>query len=488
MSAMVGRESEWAMLKDFVSSPAPETTLGLVMGRRRVGKSMLLERLVAETDGVYFHALRGSSGEALAEIGAALAVASGAVAPLALRDWEHAVESLMQLGGDRPRVVVLDEFPYLLEHTPELDSIIQRHFGPSHPSRTNNRTRLIVCGSSISMMTQLLSGTAPLRGRAGMVLRVSPFDFRVSRELHGVRDLATAMQLYAIIGGVAAYAREMVSYDMPRGPEDLDRWISQRVIAPSAPLFGEIDLLLGEDPAMSKTRKTNLYHATLSAVARGHHSWTAICNYVKVSGSSLMAVMDTLLASEYVVRMEDPVRANRPVYAPADALLRFHYALIRRHQTRLARASADTSAIWQELIPTFRSLVLGPVFEEMARFWTTHFAAEGTVGGSPDHVGATVINAAGIAEQQLDVVVAADDGGVEPDQRTILTLGEAKVGETLTLSHVRRLERARDQFGRRATDARLLLFGSRMDAELRAHAARRSDVELVDLERLYDGS
>ncbi|WP_373060876.1 hypothetical protein [Gemmatimonas sp.] len=47
------------------------------------------------------------------------------------------------------------------------------------------------------------------------------------------------------------------------------------------------------------------------------------------------------------------------------------------------------------------------------------------------------------ADQEIDVVVAADDGGVEPDQRTILALGEAKVNETLTVARVRRLERAR---------------------------------------------
>lgn len=484
---MIGRDHEWKRLTEFASEPSGEATLGLVWGRRRVGKSFLLAKLARDTGGFYYHALRGSSGEALRDLGEALGASTGSGAPLAIRNWEHAVELLLALGRDGRRVVVLDEFPYLLEHTPELDSILQRHFGPGHASRSETQTRLILCGSAISVMRNLLTGSAPLRGRAGMTLPVAPFDFRVSRELHGAPDLSTATQLFAVIGGVAAYAREMTGHDLPTDAADFDRWIGQRVLSPSAPLFGEIDLLLGEDPTMSRTRKTNLYHATLSAVAQGHHTWTSICSYVKMSGSSLTPVMETLLATQLIARVADPIRDNRPVYHPADSLLRFHYAVIRRHQVRLSSVAADTRALWQSLRATFRSLVLGPCFEAMARDWVTHWAHADTLGGTADHVGSTVIASADTGDQEIDVVVAADDGAT-PDRRTVRALGEAKVGETLTMAHLRRLERARAHLGPRAQQARLLLFGSTIDDTLRTHAAQQPDVELVDLERLYHGS
>lgn len=483
---MIGRATEWTQLKAFAADTSAHATLGIVWGRRRVGKSLLLETLVAESGGFYHHAIRGSSAEALQSLGEEIGRHLRLPAPLAFESWEQAMTALLSLGRDRETLVVLDEFPYLLEHTPELESLLQRLYGPTQPTQLGNRTRLILCGSAISVMSQLLSGTAPLRGRAGLDLRVAPFDFRVARTLHGIADFPTAVATYAVIGGVAAYAREMCASDLPTSAADFDRWICQRVLSPAAPLLGEIDLLFGEDPTMSKARKLNVYHAVLAAIADGNHAWSAICNAVRTQGSSLNPVMNTLVASELVDRLLDPLRNNRPVYHPRDPLLRFHYAIIRRWQPQWARAAAKTPALWATLVPHFRSRVLGPCFEAMARDWTAYFASLHTLGGTPDHVGTSVLT--GTIEQELDVVVAADDGGDDPEQRTVRALGEAKVAEPLTLTHVRRLEVARTRIGPRAAHAKLLLFGHTFDAAVQDAAARRDDLELIDHTRLYEGS
>jgi AAA+ ATPase superfamily predicted ATPase len=141
-----------------------------------VGKSYLLETLAEQSGGFYYQAVRGSSAEALRDLGERLGEYQGAAAPLALPDWERGIDALLSLGHEREQVVVLDEFPYLLEHTPALASIIQRALGTRRPSRGDSRARLILCGSAITVMSNLLVGTAPLRGRAGLDLRVSPFD------------------------------------------------------------------------------------------------------------------------------------------------------------------------------------------------------------------------------------------------------------------------------------------------------------------------
>lgn len=339
----------------------------------------------------------------------------------------------------------------------------------------------------MTVMSQMLGGTAPLRGRAGLDLRVSPFNFRVARDLHGVMDYATSFRTYSVIGGVAAYAREMVGGDLPRTRPDFDRWVCQRVLSPAAPLFNEVGLLLSEDPSTAKARKINLYHATLAGIAMGHHAHSKLTGYVKIPGASLSPIVEALVAAELIERVQDPIRENRPFYYPADPLIRFHYALIRRNHARLSRHDADRARIWAHLVPTFDSQVTGPAFEAAARYWTAHLADFSTVGGQPDHIGPTTLTLADNTEIQLDVVVAANDADI-PSERSILALGEAKASERLSVAHLRRLESARRTIGTKAASARLLLFGANFSRALLAAAKVRTDVELINLDRLYEGS
>ena len=487
---MVDRETEWRQLSGFAASGELTASLGLVWGRRRIGKSFLLQDLADRMGGFYYHAIRGSSAEALRDLGEHLGRHQQTAAPLSLGSWDDAVHALMKLGSETKALVVLDEFPYLLEHTPSLDSILQRAYAPRSPLRQGTQTRLLLCGSAMSVMGELLTGSAPLRGRTALALKMLPFDFRTARQLYGIDDYATALLTYATIGGVPAYACEMVSDDLPSSPDDFGRWVCERVLSPSMPLFGEVDLLFGEDPTLTRARKPNLYHSTLAGVALGHHSWSSLTSFVKTSGATLTSMVRALESAEFIRGVQDPIRGNRPLYQPADPLLRFHYAIIRPHQARLRRHGADLRALWREMEPTFRSRVLGPCFESMAMSWVRHFANPATLGGSPAHVGRTVLSASSRAgggqAQELDVVVAADDAAA-PDGRTVRALGEAKVGERMTMRHVRKLEEARTALGALASSAKLLLFGSSFDKSVRAAASAREDLELIDHERLYTG-
>lgn len=484
----VGRAVEWTRLVEFASSGVPRPTLGIVWGRRRVGKSFLLHALARELGGLHHEAVRGTRAEALRELGARIAEFRELSTPLALGDWEAAIGALLELGRDRETVVVLDEFPYLVEHSPELPSVIQRALGPGGtPSSAGGgtlRTRLLLCGSATTVMGELLGGTAPLRGRAGLDLRVSPFDFREARRLHGIAHLPTALRVHAVIGGVAAYAREMTEHDLPRGPRDFERWILRRVLSPAAPLFHEVPLLLSEDPVTSRARKPNLYHGVLAGVASGHHAHARLTRHVGIPGTSLAPIVEALVQAEVLARIEDPLRENRPTYLPADPMIRFHYAILRRHQGRLARSGPAAPGLWASLEPTFSSAVLGPVFESMAREWVRVFADPALLGGIPDHVGPSTLTLGRGVERQLDVVVAADDGRT-PSDRTVLALGEAKLGERIGAHHLARLEEARAHLGGRAEGARLLLFGSRFEPGLRRRARERGDLVLVNLRTLY---
>lgn len=472
-------------LEAFVGSSAPQNTLGLLYGRRRIGKSTLLMSLVEAHQGFYWEATRGESAVQLARLGTALGVHLG-VGRLSLESWEEALQRLLQLGAQGPLPVVLDEFGYVLEADPTVDSVIATALGPLGRRANPGQSRLILCGSAIAMMAALTQGEAALRGRTGVEVVMQPNDFReASRPLGAGADPALAARLYAVIGGVIGYATDMVDYDLPRDLADFDRWVVERVLSSAATLHHEATTLLAEDPTLAASR-TAMHHSILGAIANGAVSAGAISKQLKRPISNLDPVLKRLISAGFVVRHEDPIRKQRPMYALADSFLQFHYAILEPHGTLLRERSPRE--VWdQRLVSTFDSQVRGPVFEEQARAWVRRFADPATLGGAPDYVGPSVAIIGG-KECQLDVLVASDANGGDPADRKVHAIGEAKAGETVGTGQLRRLEEARATLGVRAAHAKLLLFAPAFAPDLIAAVRARPDVELIDLDRLYTGS
>ena len=192
---MFDRAHEWSALGDFATDPRPGATLGVVSGRRRQGKTFLLRALCQATGGFYFAADEATDGESLRRIGAILGEHLGSPAPLTFDDWHSVIDTLLALGKERAVPVVIDEFPYLAKSNPGLPSIIQNALSPLRDERDASRTRLLLCGSAMSFMGRLLSGNAPLRGRAGIELLVPTLDFRLAAEFWGIDDPVLALKV-----------------------------------------------------------------------------------------------------------------------------------------------------------------------------------------------------------------------------------------------------------------------------------------------------
>jgi len=291
-------------------------------------------------------------------------------------------------------------------------------------------------------------------------------------------------RVFAVIGGVVGYATDMVDFDLPDGSDDFSRWVAARVLSPAATLHHEATTLLAEDPTLSSAKPT-LHHSILGAIANGAVTAGSIGNQLRRPVSNLAPALNRLIAAGFVLRHEDPIRAQRPTYALADPFLQFHYAILEPHGSLLRER--NPLEMWtRKLSATFDSRVRGPVFEEQARAWVRRYASIATVGASPDHVGPSSVTVEG-KEFEIDVLVAAGDEATEPANRTVIAIGEAKAGETITERHVRHLERARASLGARAAGAKLLLFGLEFSPDVKDVAESRYDVELVDLARLYTG-
>lgn len=469
------------IVSDFIDAAAPRPLLGLVYGRRRIGKSTLLVSEVERRGGFYFEATRVSTPAQLDRLGADLGEHLG-VGRIALASWEEALKALLRLGAESPTPVVIDEFGHVLEADRSVDSTLASAFGPGARRGPTSHTRLILCGSAISLMRALTAGEAPLRGRAGMELVMRADDYRTAAtRLRDPADLHTAARVFAVIGGVVGYATDMVNFDLPDGPGDVDRWIVRRVLSAGATLRNEATTLLAEDPVLSGARAL-LYHSVLAAIANGSVTAGSIANQVGRKVSNLAPALNRLVDAGFVVRHEDPIREQRPLYALDDPFLQFHYAVLDPYGATLR--DRDPADVWaNRLHRSFDSRVRGPVFEEQARTWARRFASASTI-PADCLIGPSSVAVDGV-EHELDMVATTD--GPVAAERAVAAIGEAKAGEVLDLGHLRRLERARTALGQRARNAKLVLFGASVDASLTAATSNRTDVEIVGLDRLYHG-
>jgi len=475
---MFDRDAEWRGLASFVADTRPVATLGVVSGRRRQGKSYLLQALAAATGGIYFPALEVTEAVALRLFADELIRFTGSPVP-PFRDWIEAIPYLFRVTGERAVPVVLDEFPFLVKASPELPSVIQRELGPGG-NGDGSRVRLLLCGSAMSVMGGLLSGRAPLRGRAGLELMVHPFGYRDAARFWDITDPALAVLVHSVVGGTPAYRREFVRDNAPSSLSDFDAWVVRTVLNPQTPLFREARYLLVEE---TEIRDPSLYHSVLSAVAEGNSTSGGIANYVGRKANEIAHPLRVLEDSRLLIKEPDLFRSGRATYRIAEPLIAFYQAIMSRDWARLELG--DGASIWRSAQPRFLSQIVGGHFETICRDYAI-IADPELFGGLPAEVGTGVVSdPANKTQIQIDVAVLGPADHGQP--RKLLSLGEAKWDRVMDQRHVDRLRRARDLLAVKGFDTRDTVLacysGAGFHPELAAD--KPDDVRLMGLDQLY---
>jgi uncharacterized protein len=472
------RDREWEALTHFTLPGDDDPRLGIVSGRRRQGKTYLLDAIAEACDGFFFAATDATEAESLADFGRALAARTGG-GRYAFADWDEALRRMFEVTGSG--LTVIDEFPYLSAASPSLPSQIQRALGPRGYARQAG-ARILLCGSAMSVMGRLLSGDAPLRGRASMELIVRPFGYRDAARFWGISDARLAVLVHSVVGGTPAYRREFVANDAPAGIDDFDSWVLRSVLNPRLPLFREARYLLAEE---ADIRDTALYHSVLSAIASGNAARGGIASHIGRKSPDIGHPLTVLEDSQLITREADPFRRGRSMYRITEPLIVFHEAVMRREWTRLDRG--DAAGAWRNSQPTFLGQVVGPHFEVICRDWAMFHAAD-AFGEAPGEVAAGVVaDPAQRGQIQVDVAAFAAEAPGRP--RRVLSLGEAKWNKVMTPRHLDRLRRAAALLAVKGYDVngtKLACYsGAGFDDALRAIARTDPAVRLISAGDLY---
>lgn len=481
-SNIFGRDREWEQLHSFVANGHEGSRLAVVYGRRRQGKSTLLQELARATNSFYWEAAEQSRSQNLESFSIAWTEFVGSPGPIRFRGWEEALTAVVSAKSPKPSKlgsgVLFDEVGYLISTAPEFPSLLQRHFGPR--SAREGSAHVILCGSIYAQMTRLLAVGQPLRGRQSLEVDVRPFDFRSAAEFWSLgSNPDAAFRLHALVGGTPAYLR-FCGFNAPvRG--NVDRWVVDHLLDPSSPLFHEGQLLVAEDPTLVDKA---LYWSVLGAVADGLSRRTEIAVALARPPGALAQPLAVLTAGSWIEMVPDPFHQRSTTVVLNEPIVRTHRVLIARDRRRLGFGQAK--AVWEDAQSRVARLIYGPHLEWMSNEWALRFASPKTMGGALRVSGPGVLREGGMVHQ-IDIV------GLEPDRHDvdrICVIGEVKAErQAMGMAELDRLDLIASKLGARAAPSvrRMLVARSGFSAELKRVVRTRADVELVDLDRLYSG-
>lgn len=360
---LLDREAERAALD--ARARAKGGQLVVVWGRRRTGKTFLLQHFAQGHRTVYFAATQQSEPIELAGFtDAARAVLGdeGLPAGYAFPDWGAALDFVTQAAGRGRLVVVLDEFPYLAASTSGLESIVQRWWDQRG---RDGRVMLVLCGSAVAYMQQIVGAAAPLHQRATASVHVRPLDYRAAGLFVPRLAPAERILVYGILGGTPLYLEQWSERASTRA--NLIRLFGD----PASPLVDAAELVLsGELPEPEGAFRI------LQAIALGRTRAGEIADYAKVAVERPLKRLTAVgILERRVPALEEPARTKRAVYRIADPYFRFWFRFVAPYRTHIARGLGQT-LVDGTIVPRLDDH-MGPVFEEVAREHARGLAASG---------------------------------------------------------------------------------------------------------------
>jgi AAA+ ATPase superfamily predicted ATPase len=353
MSIWFGRGPELATLERLAESGRAE--LLLLYGRRRVGKSELLERFLGPRRGLRLLAreeseavqLRGFSGTLAERFGDRLLETNP------FTSWDAFFSHLADKGRERT-IVALDEFPYLVSANAALPSLLQAHWDET---LRHTNIFLILCGSSIGMMESFMGSRSPLYGRRTAQMLLKPLS--LAEALPHLGPARRAVEAYAVFGGTPAY---LLEYDR-RG--DLMSNIREKILSPERSMYRDVEFVLRQE-----VREPRAYFSILESIAKGNTRLGPIINDAGLEKGVLAKYLGVLMDLQ-LVRREVPVteaspwKSRKGIYQISDFYFRFWFRFVYPFIQAVEEGRRDW--LLESVIRPRLDAFVGPVFEQAAR-------------------------------------------------------------------------------------------------------------------------
>lgn len=308
----VDRKKEFTRLSALLSSDKPAFVI--VRGRRRIGKSALIGRVLTEKD-IYFEADRTDAIEQMRLCAQVISEHLPGFADAEYKDWRALLTALNYRVTER-FTLCLDEFPYLVENTPALPSIIQGLL-----ENNGLKYHLILCGSSQTMMYNLTHDEqSPLYGRGDSDFNMRPIKLPYLKEALEL-DAVQTIEDYAVWGGVPRY------WKLREGTASVRQAIDMHILSTLGILYEEPQRLFKDDIKDSVKVST-----IMSIVGSGVNRLSEIASRLGEPATNLSRPLAKLVDLGYLEKEtpfgESPKNSKKNLYRIADPFLSFYYKFV----------------------------------------------------------------------------------------------------------------------------------------------------------------
>lgn len=408
----IGREAELNELETRLGSKKFEMIP--IYGRRRVGKTRLVEEFAKDKNCIFFTAGQVGEEENLTSLSQAInLVIKPYTYDVVYPSFEKAFEVIANYVNEasRPVIFIIDEYPYLAKSSTGVSSILQRVIDKKYLHLDN--LMLILTGSSMSFMEeQVLGYESPLYGRRTGQIKLSALNYKDSKAFMPHYDDMDFLTIYGITAGIPLYL-SMMDENL-----SLKENIIEHVLRKNSFLYEEPSNLL-----MQELRTPNKYNDIIKAIATGSTEPNEISDKAGVEANKLTNYLKSLMELNIVEKQFPLTRIakRKPIYKISDGLFRFWYRYAPKYRNFIE--SGKSALIWKEIeedLPVFTSFV----FEEVCRKWILEKNGENEIPFLVSEVGSwwgnnPLIKNSSAQAEEVDII------GIGLDEKDLL-VGECK--------------------------------------------------------------
>ncbi|MEF8849117.1 MAG: ATP-binding protein [Candidatus Thermoplasmatota archaeon] len=346
--SFVDREEE---LKFLNNQNQQRPSFVVLYGRRRVGKTELVEQFCRNKKHIYYTAPQSNSKEQLKE---AFDLVYEKTQDPHVNELKHSWETLLRYCKDKNLIFVLDEFPYIIKADKTVPSKIQRIWDKE---LRHSNIFLILTGSSVSMMEEkVLNRKAPLYGRRTGQWKLEPFNFKEMQLFFPNYSYEDKIKTYSILGGIPYFLQQ---FDPKKS---VTRNIYDKILNKGSVLHNEVEFLMREE-----LREPHNYFTILTSISQGNTKFSEIKNDTGIQKNALTSYISTL-RNLHLVKRRVPItekESKKGRYYIQDNFFRFWFKFVFPNRSQMETDKKTLLEQIKKSLPVFVSYTFEDVCREL---------------------------------------------------------------------------------------------------------------------------